>query len=224
MIDDADALSTLTARWVRGWSLSRGMAYDALEPVGRAWLAHVGTEVRSREYVAVHPTADEVHRLVAAAGEQPGSWLSVVGEQDPAVSAALDPLERVTRHEVVMTATLAELTARAATPADGLTIREVESDAAGGQRVVGFATVRIDGQTAASGQAAVAGGDVVIDRISTVPEFRRRGLGRVVTAGLASWAAGQGATTGILVASPEGRLLYDALGWATAAPIATYSV
>jgi GNAT superfamily N-acetyltransferase len=221
--DDIGTLPDLTACWLRGWSLSRGMAYDALDPAGRAWLAHVGSAVRTREYVVVLPSTDEVEQLIAVAGELPGSWLSVVGDQDPGVSALLEPWEQVTRHEVVMTATLADLPRSPATPADGLTIREVASDAASGEGLVGFATVTIDGQTAASGQAAVAGGDVVIDRISTVPAFRRRGLGRVVTAGLASWAAGRGATTGILVASPEGRLLYDSLGWATVAPIATYS-
>lgn len=219
-----DATADLVARWVAGWALSRGMAYDAMEPLGRSWLAHVGSELRTREFVVVRPTVDELDAVVRAAGRQPGSWLSVVGEQDPALAARLAPLERVTHDELVMTLPIARRADSAVTPADGLAIRETESDAAAGEGVVGHATVTIDGQTAASGRAAVRGADVVVDRIGTVPEFRRRGLGRTVTQGLTSWAATRGASTGILVASSQGRHLYAALGWHEAAPVATYAV
>ncbi|MDO3701713.1 GNAT family N-acetyltransferase [Micromonospora sp. C28SCA-DRY-2] len=42
---------------------------------------------------------------------------------------------------------------------------------------------------------------------------RRRGLGSVVMAALHRHAARRGARTGILVATDEGRALYQRLGW-----------
>lgn len=210
-------VSDLTARWVAGWALSRGMAYESTAP--GVWLVHVGSEVRTREYLLVRPAADEVERTLGEAGRHPGSWLTVVGEPDPAGRALLEPVERLTRHEVLMRRALPS--DELALP-DGLTIRE--SHPADGTGVVGFATITIDGETAAGGQAAIAGSDVVFDRISTVPEFRRRGLGRQLMEGLTSWSTRCGATTGILVASSDGRHLYAALGWNVAAPVATYAV
>lgn len=85
------------------------------------------------------------------------------------------------------------------------------------RRVPGVLRVRVtapDGALAASGQAGLVGGhDVVADRILTAPGHRRRGLGRVVMGRLVTAAAAQGATEGLLVASPEGRGLYATLGW-----------
>ncbi|MFG2226884.1 GNAT family N-acetyltransferase [Streptomyces sp. NPDC048644] len=60
---------------------------------------------------------------------------------------------------------------------------------------------------------------VVFDMIGTAAGHRRRGLGRLVMAALAGRAATAGATQGVLVASPEGRALYEALGWQVRAPV-----
>ena len=43
-------------------------------------------------------------------------------------------------------------------------------------------------------------------------------------AGLTEWALSRGATTGLLVASPDGQHLYSALGWGAVAPVATYAL
>ncbi|MCB5911191.1 GNAT family N-acetyltransferase [Streptomyces pinistramenti] len=81
---------------------------------------------------------------------------------------------------------------------------------------------------AASGLAALTGGasgavpgprSAVFDMIGTAAGHRRRGLGRLVMAALAARAAAAGATQGVLVASPEGRALYEALGWELRAPV-----
>jgi ribosomal protein S18 acetylase RimI-like enzyme len=47
----------------------------------------------------------------------------------------------------------------------------------------------------------------------TAPEFRRRGLGSLVTRYLASIAAESDADSGLLVASSDGYELYKYLGW-----------
>lgn len=76
-----------------------------------------------------------------------------------------------------------------------------------------------DGAFAARGQVAVTGSAYVVDQVETDPAHRRRGLGRLLMHALVEAAAGQGATTGVLVATPEGRALYETVGWRVLAPL-----
>ncbi|MEU8915735.1 GNAT family N-acetyltransferase [Streptomyces nigrescens] len=83
---------------------------------------------------------------------------------------------------------------------------------------------------AASGRAALTTGargscpapyapSVVFDMIGTQPAHQRRGLGRAVMAALAGRAVERGARQGVLVASPDGRALYEAMGWRLRSPV-----
>ncbi|MGW2009169.1 GNAT family N-acetyltransferase [Streptomyces nigrescens] len=83
---------------------------------------------------------------------------------------------------------------------------------------------------AASGRAALTTGapgsspapyapSVVFDMIGTEPAHQRRGLGRAVMAALAGRAVERGARQGVLVASPDGRALYEAMGWRLRSPV-----
>ncbi|MFD9409762.1 GNAT family N-acetyltransferase [Streptomyces sp. NPDC059989] len=76
-----------------------------------------------------------------------------------------------------------------------------------------------DGAFAARGQIAVTGLSAVVDQVETDPSHQRRGLGRLVMHRLTAAAAGQGATAGVLGATPEGRTLYETMGWRTLAPL-----
>ncbi|MFE2283828.1 GNAT family N-acetyltransferase [Streptomyces sp. NPDC059443] len=76
-----------------------------------------------------------------------------------------------------------------------------------------------DGAFAARGQIAVTGLGAVVDQVETDPAHQRRGLGRLVMRSLTAAAAGQGATAGVLGATPEGRALYETMGWRTLAPL-----
>ncbi|MGH7025851.1 GNAT family N-acetyltransferase [Brevundimonas sp.] len=69
------------------------------------------------------------------------------------------------------------------------------------------------GGLAASGRAALTGGFAVFDKIITDPAHQRRGLGRIVMGVLGERARAQGAVRGVLLATPEGRALYEVLGW-----------
>ena len=70
----------------------------------------------------------------------------------------------------------------------------------------------VDGELAASGFAAEAGGFFVYDRIVTEPMHRRRGLGRAVMRALGGERS-SAAVPQVLVATDEGRALYRTLGW-----------
>lgn len=78
-------------------------------------------------------------------------------------------------------------------------------------------TLAAKGHLALSGEG---GADAVADRIFTVPAYRRRGLGSVVMAALTTAARERGARSGLLVASAEGRRLYERLGWRVEAEMA----
>jgi GNAT superfamily N-acetyltransferase len=70
-----------------------------------------------------------------------------------------------------------------------------------------------EGQLAAGGRMAQAGGFVVFDQIVTEPAHRRKGLGGLVMRALGNQAVNNAAHTGVLVATEDGRALYSRLGW-----------
>jgi GNAT superfamily N-acetyltransferase len=69
------------------------------------------------------------------------------------------------------------------------------------------------GELAASGRVFLVGETAVFDRIETDLAHRRRGLGRTIMSELARLAFQDGASRGALVATPDGRALYSAMGW-----------
>jgi GNAT superfamily N-acetyltransferase len=78
-----------------------------------------------------------------------------------------------------------------------------------------------DGSLAASGHIALDERLAIYDRIVTDPAHQRRGLGRAVMHALQALARAHGRHAGVLVATPEGRALYESLGWRVHAPWAT---
>jgi GNAT superfamily N-acetyltransferase len=69
------------------------------------------------------------------------------------------------------------------------------------------------GEVAATGRIALAADFVIYDRIETHPDHRRRGRGRSLMKALEEIGRGRGKTQGLLVATANGRALYEALGW-----------
>lgn len=195
----------LVGRWVEGWCDSRQM-HGRRD--GEGWLVDVDAATRSREYVSLAPSPVELRRLLAAA-TTPEVWLTIVGDIDAASAEVLAGLDALTSGEHMMTAPVAP----------GPVPAQVRIEERGR---VAFARIEVEGELAAQGQAAVRAGDVVFDRIETIPAFRRRGFGGLVMTGLSVWAADQGATTGLLMASVGGRRLYGSLGWSDVAPIRTF--
>lgn len=76
-----------------------------------------------------------------------------------------------------------------------------------------------DGAFAARGQIATSGGTAVVDQIETAAEHRRKGLGGLVMHTLQNAAVERGAGEGVLGGTPDGRALYESLGWRTIAPL-----
>ncbi|MGI5352823.1 GNAT family N-acetyltransferase [Streptomyces sp. CA-250714] len=194
----------LITNWVAGWAASRGTP----APVEQPWGVYmdIGNERLVGRHVLLR--ADEATvREAAAAVTVPRTWLMVFAEPDR-VAAWLPHGWEVDHSETGHLMTV-DLQATAPVPPDGYT-RMVET-----RDRVTYVSVHdaATDEPAASGQASVLGDNAVMDRILTEEAHRRRGLGSLVMRTLADSAVDAGATLGLLGATPQGRALYETLGW-----------
>ncbi|WP_329413507.1 GNAT family N-acetyltransferase [Streptomyces sp. NBC_00704] len=194
--------------WVDGWVVSRGAAPPAAAPWG--WTVDVGA---GAGHVTRHVFGDTGEALteatvreVAGAVTGAGVWLKAFA--DPAVVGPwlgpgwwIDP-----EPGYLMTAPLPDAPPGAAP--EGYRTRTWSR---GG--VTRTMVAAPDGSLAARGQIAATGATAVVDQVETAPDHRRRGLGALVMRTLHRAAAEQGARTGVLGATPQGRALYESLGW-----------
>ncbi|MET9701199.1 GNAT family N-acetyltransferase [Streptomyces sp. NPDC006529] len=202
-------LTELVRMWIDGWVVSRGSSDPIDEPWG--WTIDVGQPTHVARHVLPEPTEADV-RKIAAATTAPGTWLKLFAE-DEVVLPWLGAGWRHAGAGFLMTCRLKP--ERAQAPA-GYTLTRWSRG--GVTRVL----VRTrEGHFAARGQIARAGGHVVVDQIETAPEHQRKGLGGLVMRSLQSAAHEAGATTGVLVGTPDGRALYSSLGWTTRSPMAS---
>ncbi|MCK2239279.1 MULTISPECIES: GNAT family N-acetyltransferase [unclassified Crossiella] len=208
-------MTDLIRRWQQGWSACRGWAPPVESHGALDFL--LGQPDRHRELITLHVDAvpDSVRPLADVVATQEKPTLLTVPTHHP------DEVEQVLREagltlrayrEWIMTREVATHPQRPA-PA-GYTCQTTVTG-----RVISVEVRHESGDLAASGLAAVIGTDTVPDKIVTTDAHRRRGLGSVVMGALMTEAANQGASTGILFASPDGERLYTALGWVTEATV-----
>lgn len=204
----ADAGELIT-RWVAGWAAARGYSTtpDALGTVA----VHVGDPHREVDHVALTESAADHDALLSRT--VPGHWVTMpTRDRAGTERAARAAGWHVRDPEWLMTCALAGHP-RAGAPGG----YDVVSTVTGGGVVV--VEVMAAGEVAAKGQLAVVGSDAVADRIFTMPAHRRRGLGRLVMETLVDAARELDASTGLLIASVDGRALYTPLGWEVVADI-----
>ncbi|GAA3798512.1 GNAT family N-acetyltransferase [Streptomyces phyllanthi] len=207
-------MDSIVRAWIDGWVVSRGAAPPMAEPWGYT-IDVGGAEHMTRhvfaatndavEEAAVRKVADSVTGAgvwlkVFAAPERVGPWLGEGWWIDP------EPGYLMSVH---MTAT--------PEPAPAPPGYRLRTWSRGG--VTRVAVAAPDGSWAARGQLAPTGWTAVVDQIETSPAHRRRGLGTLVMRTLTRVAAEQGVETGVLAGTPEGRALYESLGWRVEAPL-----
>jgi GNAT superfamily N-acetyltransferase len=205
----ADTAEAVRA-WVRGWVVSR----CAAEPVASAWGFTVDVGLPGHVMRHVLHTADEATvRKITEHATAPGVWLKAFVAPE-----TLEPWLAAGWHLAEGPGYLMS-TALAGAPSPGPVPEDYRLSiwTRGG---VTRALVRTaDGAFAARGQVAVTGATAAVDQVETDPAHQRRGLGRLVMRRLAAAAAEQGATAGVLGATPEGRALYETTGWRVLAPL-----
>ncbi|WP_225821315.1 GNAT family N-acetyltransferase [Streptomyces naphthomycinicus] len=196
--------------WVRGWTVSRGAA----EPVARPWGFTVDVGLPHEVARHVLPAADEATvRRITEHTAAPAVWLKTF-VPPRTLAAWLPPGWTLAGGPGFLMS--AGTAAGAAPPALPEGYRLTHWTRAGVTRAV----VRTaDGAFAARAQVAVTGRTAVVDQVGTEPAHQRRGLGRVLMHALTDTAARAGATAAVLGATPEGRGLYESMGWRVLAPL-----
>jgi GNAT superfamily N-acetyltransferase len=196
-------------RWQRGWSASRG--WNDWQCVDDVTVVRVGEPQRRVEYVATQQHAAAAAHLALTDCNPAGtSWLLIATDDPARTCAELRPLEYV-RTEWLMSISLPDHALRPV-PAP-YTAEITGSPSLIDVRMYGY------GELAAEGRMAVLHTGAVADMIQTEPAHRRRGLAGAVMTTLATTAVSHNVTTAHLSASPEGRPLYESLGWTTVTPL-----
>jgi GNAT superfamily N-acetyltransferase len=207
--DQMTSMEDLFDRWFAGWRASRDLPAAEVTDDG-LWI-HCAQPSREFEVFALHADDDpaSIPRLAAKVlAMKEHTWLTLPTHRSTQTAAAVEAagMEVLHRSEWLMSIDLTGHPHRAPGPGYTCTAR-TEGPA------IHVSVHDEAGELAARGQLGLAGEDAVPDRIETMPDHRRRGLGSVVMSALAAEALAQGARTGLLIASVDGQGLYSALGW-----------
>ncbi|SDJ78772.1 GNAT family N-acetyltransferase [Streptomyces indicus] len=200
--------------WVDGWVVSRGASAPLLEPWG--YTIHVGQipHVARHVLAATNDAVLEADVRKATESARGLNWhLKVFADPERVLPWLAPGWEPYGSGDYLM---VTELDASETVPGPPPGYRLHTWDRGGVTRVL---LTDSDGSFAARGQIAPVGASAVVDQIETAEEHRRRGLGKVVMRTLHAAARAQGSTRAVLACTPEGRLLYEAVGWRTVAPL-----
>lgn len=192
------------AIWLKGWTLSRGLAAP-VRVAGGFRVVDVRPDRKAR-YVLPRLDSEVLARIPA----EPATWLTVFAETSavmPLLSAAWTAMD-----ECHLMAT--QLGRERPEPPTGYAIDLSTTGAVTRVRVLDR-----NGDEAAHGQYARTGRYAIVDKVETDPAHQRRGLGSTVMRVLSAHATGSGQTTGLLAATDQGRALYTRIGWRRLAPM-----
>jgi len=203
------ALADTVRTWVRAWTVSREL--DPPLAHGSGWRVEVGLPEQRRRHV--FPALGDELRALGADVHEPWCFLKCLATVD-ALRTALPVRWRVQPQSAMMVFEGDPPTAPALPAGYALA---VPADA----QVPHVRVLAADGGLAADGRVVMLGDEAIIDRIGTDAAHRRRGLGTAVMCALHAIARERGARRGLLVATQQGRALYETLGWRTIAPYAS---
>lgn len=189
--------------WSLGYCRSRGYADPTPGPAG-LWM-QIGLPEQVGRHIVTGPFEPDAYRRLVASVTEPFVYVEAMAPREvilPLTPAGWTPRDS---HWLMTTPLKAGATSP---PPPGYALRLIETD--------GLCRVEIDapdGVLAAGGNCGLGGAHGTFDRIVTDEAHRRRGLGSVVMQALTTAALARGVTDGVLIATPDGRALYFALGW-----------
>ncbi|MER7175053.1 GNAT family N-acetyltransferase [Streptomyces mesophilus] len=190
--------------WAEGWALSRRTPPPVEHPWGY-YIEVAGNPAEVGRHVLPHADESSV-RGAAGAVTEPRTWMKMPAE--PGSIEAWLPPGWVVAWEETGHLMAVDLAASRPVPPEGYvaTVEALDD-------VVCVRVLDTDGDLAATGQFALLRDTVVVDRVTTEPAHRRRGLGGFVMRALSDEASARGASVGVLGATDAGRALYETLGW-----------
>ena len=196
--------------WIHGWAAARELAPPV--PHGDGFHIVVGSARQAARYVFPRPSPTLAE--CGATIEAPWVFLKTRATPDD-LRALLPGRWRIEPLHWMMTCDDRPFPGRRALPPGY--VLQVDDDTA--RSACGHVHVRApDGELAASGHVVLGERMAVYDRIATEPAHQRLGLGRAVMQSLQALAHAHGRHAGALVATDEGRALYETLGWQLHAP------
>jgi hypothetical protein len=194
----------IVASWITGWTIARGTSSPIPDHGG--FRVDVGWPEQQARYVFSSPC--EGFQYLANTITDPWIYLKVCAP--PEMIKPLLPSQWIIQPQGVMMVCAQLINPLNARLPDGYSLKITEA--------LPVSTVKIltsDQQLAAIGHLAFTDGFVIYDRIETKPGFRRRGFGSIIMNALGVIANAHGRKKGILVATAEGKALYETLGWET---------
>lgn len=196
---------------IAGWLTARSIARQLPAPLAAhdGWVVETGTEIETRRYVFAR-LSDEIATL-AHSIDCPGVFLKLCSDDDTLRMLLPAQWELAAPSWVMLGPDQGteRLLPAGYTPIVNRAAKAIE-----------LRIVTVEGELAASGYAAEAGGVFVYDRIVTHPAHQRRGLGSAMIALLGAERRSANSRQ-ILVATAAGRALYETLGWSVHAPYAS---
>lgn len=197
---------TATA-WATGWTLSRNKASPVRQTYG--YTIDLGFPDHLERHVVVDDDWKILHELTSRL-HTPGTWLKVCAHPEK-VSPILHDNWHVQPPEYLMAVAL---NAAPAPPHVGYRLSLSTTG-----KLTEAELRDMAGHLAARGRVAHDDGFATFDQIVTEPGHQRKGLGRVIMAALGNRSIAQEARVGVLVATEQGRALYEAIGWSLVSPV-----
>ena len=194
----------MVASWIKGWTLARETPLPIPEYGG--FRVDVGWPQQQVRYVFPYP-GDGFHHL---AHTITAPWIHLKVCAPPEMISPILPSRWIIQPPGFMMSCSTVLQSPGSGLPEGYTLEVTEA--------LPVPVVKIlapDHQLAAIGRIAFADDVVIYDRIETCPGNRRLGLGSMIMNTLGTIANTYGKHKGILVATAEGKALYETLGWET---------
>jgi GNAT superfamily N-acetyltransferase len=189
--------------WAFGYCAARGYAQPVAAAFPAALWFDVGKPDQAGRFILGN-APDEAAAATFAAVDAPHIYVDIAAPRD----AILSHIPPRWRPRDAMWLMAAGVDIPAARPTPDFVI-EIDESAARFEAVARHA----DGSLAARGVVGIHGTTAVYDQIVTEPQFGRRGLGSAIMAELGGLAQRRGVTDSLLVATTDGKALYERLGW-----------
>lgn len=199
--------------WVKGWSLAREVPPPI--PYGSGFRTELGWADAKTRYV--FPALSQECRTLASTIHEPYVFIKVCAPAE-ALAALLPAPWEITTHAFMMVCPGPMGAPKHPLP-PGYRLEVITAAPVFIVRVL-----TTDGEEAAIGRIAISDGYAIYDRIATQPDHQRRGLGSIVMKALEEAALENGASQGLLVATPEGKALYESLNWQFLCPYTTAAI
>ncbi len=189
-------------KWLTAWSLSRKLPLPVKYKSGL--MVEVGYENQKRRYVFTHLNDDLVE--LSESINQPGIFLKVCASPDELKS-------RVSKKWIVqpqgyMMTCFHQMNIPNRSLDNKYTLEFEQYNSTFLVRIV-----TKDGQLASTGRIVLVDDLAIYDRISTEPHHKRMGLASFLMKELEKIALANGIHNNFLVATEEGKLFYQSLGW-----------